>query len=254
MQKTERQLQYKISFSGLRKIVRNPKISKSARLLCVDLLLYAGLDGVCFPSEITLGKDMGLTDRHIRNLITELKNNGLGWERGGFGRSNRYSFNEEIYFLNDEDNRKAASLDPGNQLPVDSGSTLPPKEVIESSHEKDSQYTKLLQFFKDLNGGTINDGEQRKFLQLSKNYSPSLMEYTLQIAKKRKKSYIKVSYLALILKDAGSAGVTGPEPMFNPCKENGCEGGYIFTNNTYKECSCRVKFNEKSTQWTKQFG
>ncbi len=92
---------YKISFEGLREVLRDNNISPTARLLLMNLLLYAGLDGRCFPSRSTLAKDIGVSTRQIGNLLKELKDNRLiGWKKAGkHPQHNSYYFTGLLYEL-----------------------------------------------------------------------------------------------------------------------------------------------------------
>ncbi len=92
---------FRISFQGIRKVLRDNNITPTARLLLMNLLLYAGLDGRCFPSRSTLSKDIGVSTRQISNLLKELKNMKLiSWKRSsGYPPHNIYYFNDLIYEL-----------------------------------------------------------------------------------------------------------------------------------------------------------
>jgi hypothetical protein len=78
-------------------LMKYPHLSPSAKLLWARLAQYAGENGHCYPSQMTLAEELGITDRHVRTLIKEL-------EAGGFieaertpkdklmGRNARYFF------------------------------------------------------------------------------------------------------------------------------------------------------------------
>lgn len=63
-------------------ISRNRNISPSAKLAYGRLVLYAGKDGSCHPSHDTIGAEVGIRDRQVRNVLAELKACGLiEWSR-----------------------------------------------------------------------------------------------------------------------------------------------------------------------------
>ncbi len=135
---------FRIIFERLRIVVRDPNITMQEKALLHDLLLYAGLDGEAFPSELQLAKDMGVTDRCIRNILTRLKKKKLIYVERRFNASNKYFFNKEIYFLNDIPTRSAdrnsSSSLIGTNVPEVLGTTLPTKgSQVEISHLNKSQ-------------------------------------------------------------------------------------------------------------------
>lgn len=120
---------FRINFRGLRYLIRDPQVSRGAKVVLLDLLLYAGVDNNTFPSEDLLARDLGITARQIRNLLNELRLNGvISWQRNETGRSNRYTFDEEIYYRN---TRKVFSHKTGSGFPFNTGSIFPNNEDIE---------------------------------------------------------------------------------------------------------------------------
>jgi hypothetical protein len=90
------------------------------------LLLYAGVDGQAFPTQKTLGKDLGRSQRHIRNSLHILTARKLiSWKTRSDRKSNIYSFNEELYFRTSEKDRKYTSLPGGNEFPDGKRTTVP---------------------------------------------------------------------------------------------------------------------------------
>jgi hypothetical protein len=142
--------EYRIRFDKLRDVWRNPQLSRGAKVIFMDLLLYAGLDGVSFPSEDTLAYNHGIGGRQVRNLLAELKTTDLiSWEKGGFSSSNVYKFNPEVYFLNGKSNRKSVSSLLGNKFPVRKGNTFPSKVVKEISQRNKSKNSLIANGKKD---------------------------------------------------------------------------------------------------------
>ncbi|MFL6352274.1 MAG: helix-turn-helix domain-containing protein [Bryobacteraceae bacterium] len=68
-------------------------ISSSAKLLYARLTRYAGKDGKCYPSQPSLANELGVSERHVRNLLDELISDQLLKRfRRGFHKSNEYKF------------------------------------------------------------------------------------------------------------------------------------------------------------------
>ena len=136
---------HNINFSRLREIHRDPAVSRSAKVILVDLLLYAGVDGVSYPSRETLGKNHNLSPRQIETLITELRDKGLvSWIRGGERRSNSYSFDKELYFPITDQSGKYTSLSVSPQT-TQTGSTLHTKGINTNSREEKQNLWELRQ-------------------------------------------------------------------------------------------------------------
>lgn len=137
---------FKIQFARLRdNIWRDPTLSPGAKVILLDLLFYAGVNDNSFPSEEKLAINHDFTARHVRNLLKELqKRNLIEWERGGFGRSNHYFFNTEIYCLTEDpqdNSKKSISSNLGNQFPVSSGNPVPTNIVSNKySQSNNSQH------------------------------------------------------------------------------------------------------------------
>lgn len=137
---------YRINFAKLREIWRNPKLSKGAKVILMDLLLYGGVQGEIFPSQITLAKNHDYSVKHIRNLLKELREIGIiDWEKGGYSAPNNYYTIEELYCPLDElsytHDRKYISHTQGNEVPEYQGNSFPPNNnhlinspLIESKH------------------------------------------------------------------------------------------------------------------------
>jgi hypothetical protein len=73
------------------KILRNADLSTGARLTYTLLLSYAWQEDFCFPAQDKLATDLGLTDRHVRRHLTELREKGyITWKQQGLNRPNIY--------------------------------------------------------------------------------------------------------------------------------------------------------------------
>lgn len=72
-------------------ILRNTALSPGAKLAYVMLLSYAWQDESCFPGQATLARDMGASERYVRNALKELAEaQFITIEQRGLNRTNRY--------------------------------------------------------------------------------------------------------------------------------------------------------------------
>ncbi len=77
-------------------ILRNPQLSRDARLCYAILRSYAWDDGHTFVGQETLARDLGCTARRVRDYIKELEAAGLvSPERRGLNLTNRYHLYDE---------------------------------------------------------------------------------------------------------------------------------------------------------------
>ena len=54
-------------------VMRDRQVSVGARLTYAFLLMYAWQEGSCFTSQKKMGADMGVSDRHLRRHLSELR-------------------------------------------------------------------------------------------------------------------------------------------------------------------------------------
>lgn len=74
-------------------LLRRNEISPGAKLGYARLCQYAGKDGVCFPKQETLAKELGCSRSQIIRYLKELKaHNLIERQRIGLHCSNRYRF------------------------------------------------------------------------------------------------------------------------------------------------------------------
>lgn len=107
-------------------IFERNQLSLQARFLFCVLLKYCGQDDHCYPSQKTLGKHLGMSDRHVRTIIKELIGSGLiVATRRGFNRSNTYYVAKEL----DWEKRKSGSYHLGSKYPLQQGNVLPNKNT-----------------------------------------------------------------------------------------------------------------------------
>jgi hypothetical protein len=101
------------------------QLSIQSRYLYCVLLKHCGKNDFCFPSQITLGKILGCSDRNIRTLLAELIQSELiSKQRRGWNRSNTYY----VVKLLDTD-RIPSSYHSGSKVPVHNETPVPPKST-----------------------------------------------------------------------------------------------------------------------------
>lgn len=78
-------------------LLDDSKLSSSAKLVYVMLLKYAWEKDYCFPGQVTLAKDIGKSERHVRTAIKELEAQRLlSVTHRGQGKSNIYTLHLRI--------------------------------------------------------------------------------------------------------------------------------------------------------------
>jgi hypothetical protein len=124
---------------------RQRVLNSSAKRLYERLVRFAGRDGLCFPSQATLGTELGESDRQVRKSLRKLENLGLIRHEFRNGRrSNTYIFLwHEIFERNAVSGQVTQSDDlTGTNVPDDAnvdrnkridltGTYVPPNSVHE---------------------------------------------------------------------------------------------------------------------------
>lgn len=126
------------------------QLSVPARYLYCVLLKFCGKDEFCFPGQITLGKILGYTDKHIRTLLKELIDVKLiSKKRRGWNRSNTYHVvklldTDRIYTSDTTQKSTSTSSHTfnshqlGNQVPIHREPELPPNSTYLKGKDKRS--------------------------------------------------------------------------------------------------------------------
>lgn len=128
----------KWNFIKLAEVIRNNRLHPLQKALLVDILLYAGVSGDAFPSQDTLANDLGYTTRSIRYALDMLyAANLVRRKRRGFGKSNIYFINEELYFHNNKEVGSQISSHQGNTNPDQSSTPFPPNETHVNNSSND---------------------------------------------------------------------------------------------------------------------
>jgi Helix-turn-helix domain len=113
-------------------VFRDASLSPSAKLVYGRLKFFAGEDGRCFPKHETLAAEACLANRHLRNVLQELRAAGwISWTRTR--TSCVYLVHSDRQNTADLDRHDSADL-IGNKLPIKIGRILP----IEKKYRKSS--------------------------------------------------------------------------------------------------------------------
>ncbi len=106
-------------------ILTQSQLTIPARYLYCALLKYCGNDDKCFPSQQTLGKDLGRTPRYVRELLGELISAGLVYKkRLGYNRANTYTVSKDLKTYWNH-----GSYHIGTVFPLHQGNTVPDKST-----------------------------------------------------------------------------------------------------------------------------
>jgi hypothetical protein len=113
-------------------ILEESQLSVPARYLLCVLLKYCGQNDWCYPSQETLGKQLGYTARYIRDLLNELESNRLiVRKRLGFNKTNTYKATKS--FLKTR-NQNESHL--GSMIPLNEGIVVPPNSTYIKAKDK----------------------------------------------------------------------------------------------------------------------
>ena len=142
-------------------LFESSQLSIPSRYLLCLFLKYSGQDETCYPSQKTLARVMGFSDRYIRTLILELEGSKLIHKRRtGFNKSNTYTVSKQYRKSsssqsNGGGNSRADEL--GSMFPLHQGSDVPPKSTYrkETSKRGSSKGIEILEE-KMINIGLLN--------------------------------------------------------------------------------------------------
>lgn len=143
-------------------VLHNDALSPSAKLTYGRLKLFAGTNGQCFPKHDTLAREVCLSPRRLRDVLTELRGAGLiDWTR----RRSSCAFTFP-------DRQNTASLS-GGKLP-----TRPEENRHSSSAEKCLQKIGIENHHqkRGIEKKTAPLPKRRKSLALPENHPPTLSE------------------------------------------------------------------------------
>ena len=78
-------------------ILKDPNLTAQAKILYAVLVSYCWDSGYCYPGQMQLASELGVSDRSIRNWLKSLEKYGLIKKAHRFGLSN-------LYYLKDPSN------------------------------------------------------------------------------------------------------------------------------------------------------
>ena len=100
-------------------VLRDTRVSIGARLAYAILLMYAWQEGSCFPGQVRMAQDMGLSTRHLRRALTELCDVGyISWRKLMPGGTNTYTLHDIKSKLQAKAKGTSASSRSGHHRPV----------------------------------------------------------------------------------------------------------------------------------------
>jgi hypothetical protein len=133
-------------------VVRNPNLTAGAKLCYGQLCLHAGEKGDCYPSQKLLAEELGLSDRHIRNLLEELVNEGFLVCKNPSGEDRLKHLNNQ-YFFTWHPSFYSPSDNPRPELHFRSGKEMEFRSKVKDNSVKDQLTDKLIPSELDL---TVN--------------------------------------------------------------------------------------------------
>lgn len=122
-------------------LLRPSQLTINARYLLCVLLRYCGNKEYCFPSQVTLGEDLGLSPRQVSVYLKELIHNGLvSKTRSGFNKPNTYKVaktftveSQKIIAIDkkcsSDTDKKPDSTHICGTFPLHTGKELPPNNT-----------------------------------------------------------------------------------------------------------------------------
>jgi len=115
-------------------IFEKSQLSISARYLYCLLLKFCGKKEWCYPSQKTLGKVAGKSEKRIRAYLEELKEAGLILvRRTGFNKPNTYKVSKSPEIVED---RTKMTPQIGSKFPLHMGQKVPPKSTYIKEKDK----------------------------------------------------------------------------------------------------------------------
>lgn len=125
------------------KVLRDTRLSAGARLSYAVLLMYAWQEGSCFPGQQRMSQDLGVTDRHLRRYLNELRDLGyVSWRKTMPWGSNTYTIHDVRTKLRAEPKRTRVSGRNGHQRPVRADRDVP---VIDAATKTQKNRPKVMQ-------------------------------------------------------------------------------------------------------------
>jgi hypothetical protein len=119
-------------------VLRDTRLSVGARLAYAILLIYAWQEGSCFPGQVRMANDMGVSTRHLRRALTELRELGyISWRKLVAGGTNTYTLHEVKSKLKAEAKRTPVSAQWGQDRPANGDADVHQIDVAKRPREID---------------------------------------------------------------------------------------------------------------------
>lgn len=100
-------------------VLRDTRLTVGARLAYAVLLSYAWQQGSCFPGQLRMAHDMGVSERHLRRFLYELRDRGyIDWRKMTIGGTNTYVLLDVKSKLKRQSIRTGMSAQSGHRGPV----------------------------------------------------------------------------------------------------------------------------------------
>jgi hypothetical protein len=101
------------------------QLSGPAKLLYCVLLKYCGKDDWCFPGQLRLSANLGVSVRYLRDLSNELIIAGLVYKtRRGYNQSNSYKVSKHLQI-----HKAGSAYQVSSIVPLHNGSLVPTKST-----------------------------------------------------------------------------------------------------------------------------
>jgi hypothetical protein len=108
------------------KVLRDTRLSAGARLCYAILLMYAWQEGSCFPGQIRMAADAGVSERHLRRHLIELRDLGyVSWRKTMPWGSNTYTIHDVRSKLRAVAKRTRAAGPSGHRRPLRTDKDVP---------------------------------------------------------------------------------------------------------------------------------
>jgi len=101
-------------------VLRDVSLTMGARLIYAVLLMYAWQEGSCFPGQMRMSADVGISQRNLRRFLAELRDQGyISWRKHMPGGTNTYFIHDVKTKLKTKAKRPAVASRRGQDRPLD---------------------------------------------------------------------------------------------------------------------------------------
>ena len=125
-------------------VLRDVRLSVGARLAYAVLLMYAWQEGSCFPGQARMARDLGVSQRHLRRYLVELRQLGyISWRKTMPGGTNTYLIHDVKSKLRAKAKGTSASSQRGHRGPLNRDSEVRRIDSGKEDSEKRLSIAKL---------------------------------------------------------------------------------------------------------------